>query len=94
MKINEPVTDHEVKLRNGQELVTKTDLKGIITYTNPAFVEISGFSEAELVGKTTTWYAIPICRSKHLKICGIRSRWGAHGTNWLKTGVKTVTTTG
>lgn len=51
MKINEPVTDHEVKLRNGQELVTKTDLKGIITYTNPAFVEISGFSEAELVGK-------------------------------------------
>jgi len=51
MKINEPVTDHEVKLRNGQELVTKTDLKGIITYTNPAFVEVSGFSEAELVGK-------------------------------------------
>lgn len=51
MKINEPVTDHEVKLRDGQELVTKTNLKGIITYTNPDFIEISGFSRDELVGK-------------------------------------------
>ncbi len=51
MKINEPVTDREVKLRERQELVTKTDLKGIITYTNPDFVEVSGFSEAELMGK-------------------------------------------
>ncbi|WP_286239177.1 methyl-accepting chemotaxis protein [Neptuniibacter halophilus] len=51
MKINEPVTDREVKLRDGQELVTKTDLKGIITYTNPDFVEVSGFSREELVGK-------------------------------------------
>ena len=51
MKINEPVTDQEVKLRDGQELVTKTNLKGIITYTNPDFIEISGFSREELVGK-------------------------------------------
>ncbi len=51
MKINEPVTDREVKLRDGQELVTKTNLKGIITYVNPAFIEISGFSRDELLGK-------------------------------------------
>lgn len=51
MKINEPVTDNEVKLRDGQELVTKTNLKGIITYVNPAFIEISGFSRDELLGK-------------------------------------------
>lgn len=50
MKKNLPVTDNEVKLRDGQELVTITDLKGIITYTNPAFVEVSGFSRQELVG--------------------------------------------
>ena len=50
MKTNLPVTDNEVKLKDGQELVTKTDLKGIITYTNPAFIEVSGFSRAELVG--------------------------------------------
>ncbi|MFW1678015.1 methyl-accepting chemotaxis protein [Pontibacter sp. JAM-7] len=51
MKINEPVTDREVRMREDQELVTRTDLKGIITYTNPDFVEVSGFSREELVGK-------------------------------------------
>jgi methyl-accepting chemotaxis protein len=51
MKINEPITDHEIKLQNGQELVTKTNLKGVITETNSAFIEISGFSRDELVGK-------------------------------------------
>ncbi|WP_417534699.1 methyl-accepting chemotaxis protein [Marinobacterium stanieri] len=50
MKKNLPVTDNEVKLRDGQELVTITDLKGTITFTNPAFVEVSGFSRQELVG--------------------------------------------
>ncbi len=51
MKINEPVTDREVKMRDDQELVTRTDLKGIITYTNPDFIEISGFSREELMHK-------------------------------------------
>ena len=51
MKINEPVTDREIKLREDQELVTKTNLKGIITHANPAFIEVSGFSYSELVGK-------------------------------------------
>ncbi|MEZ0323807.1 MAG: PAS domain-containing protein [Hydrogenothermaceae bacterium] len=31
-------------------LVSKTDTKGIITYANPIFVEISGYTEDELVG--------------------------------------------
>jgi methyl-accepting chemotaxis protein len=51
MKINMPVTDREVKVIPGKELVTKTDLKGRITYVNQAFIEISGFSEQELVGQ-------------------------------------------
>lgn len=51
MKINEPCTDNEIKLRKNQELVTKTNLKGIITYTNPDFAEVAGFTEAELVGQ-------------------------------------------
>lgn len=32
-------------------IVTKTDLKGRITYANPAFVEISGFTHDELIGQ-------------------------------------------
>lgn len=51
MKINEPVTNNEVKMREGSILVSKTNLKGIITYCNQDFIDISGFSEAELMGK-------------------------------------------
>ncbi|RLA59741.1 MAG: chemotaxis protein, partial [Epsilonproteobacteria bacterium] len=51
MKINMPVTDKEVLMKPGTILVTRTNLKGIITYANEAFIEISGFSRDELVGK-------------------------------------------
>ena len=52
MKINLPVTQHEVMLLAGQNIVSKTDLKGQITYVNEVFLEISGFSEAELIGQS------------------------------------------
>jgi len=51
MKINMPVTDHEVTMKPGDILVTRTNIKGIITYANQAFIDISGFSKDELVGK-------------------------------------------
>jgi len=47
---NLPVTLNERSLPEGRYLVSKTDLKGIITYANDAFVDISGFSRHELVG--------------------------------------------
>ncbi len=50
MRVNLPVTDREC-LFSDQEIVSTTDLKGRITYVNPAFIEISGFSEEELIGK-------------------------------------------
>ncbi|WP_313901403.1 methyl-accepting chemotaxis protein [Methylomonas koyamae] len=51
MKINHPVTDREVLMKEGTILVTKTDLKGRIVDVNEAFVEISGFSREELLGQ-------------------------------------------
>ncbi len=51
MKINMPVTDNETVMRNDQVIVSKTNLKGIITYVNQDFVEISQYTETELVGK-------------------------------------------
>ena len=51
MKINEPVTQKEVKMRDGQILVSTTNLKGIITTANAEFIEISGFTESELINK-------------------------------------------
>jgi methyl-accepting chemotaxis protein len=50
MKINMPVTNNEVILKKGTILVSRTDLKGRITYANDAFIEISGFSRDELIG--------------------------------------------
>lgn len=51
MRKNLPVTVQELFLDPRRPIVTKTDLKGRITYANPAFVEISGFAEAELIGQ-------------------------------------------
>ncbi len=52
MKINTPVTQKEVLLGKDVTIVTRTDTKGVITYANPEFIEISGFSEQELIGKS------------------------------------------
>ncbi len=50
MRNNQPVSQIEQSLREGESIVSQTDLKGKITYVNPAFIRISGFTEAELVG--------------------------------------------
>ena len=52
MKNNQPVTNREVLMDDGVTIVTKTDLRGCITYVNPDFIRISGFSEAELLGQS------------------------------------------
>ena len=52
MKLNLPVTGVERQLDPAKPIVTKTDLKGRITYVNQAFVDISGFSREELIGKS------------------------------------------
>jgi len=46
----EPI-DNEIKLNPKRYIVSKTDPKGIIEYGNDYFVEISGYTEAELIGK-------------------------------------------
>ncbi|HID46157.1 MAG TPA: PAS domain S-box protein [Chromatiaceae bacterium] len=51
MKINEPVTDNEIVMKDGQFIVSTTNQKGIIQSINRDFIEISGFSSEELIGK-------------------------------------------
>jgi PAS domain S-box-containing protein len=43
-------TQNEKVLDEDDFIVSKTDLKGIITYGNRIFIEISGYSEGELLG--------------------------------------------
>ena len=50
MKKNLPVTEKEQPFPEGAEIVSATDLKGVITDCNQAFVDISGFSRDELIG--------------------------------------------
>jgi aerotaxis receptor len=51
MRVNNPVTNVERQLQDGEYIVSKTDVKGRITYVNSPFIEISGFTTEELIGK-------------------------------------------
>lgn len=50
MRLNLPVSNIEFTLPDGAVIVSKTDLKGVVTYCNSTFVEVSGFSRDEIVG--------------------------------------------
>ncbi|SHE78365.1 methyl-accepting chemotaxis sensory transducer with Pas/Pac sensor [Modicisalibacter ilicicola DSM 19980] len=50
MRNKPPVTDREYEIRDDQNLISRTDLKGRITYASPTFVEVSGFDHDELIG--------------------------------------------
>jgi len=51
MRVNTPVSNREYELRDGQMIVSRTDLQGRITYVNRDFIDVSGFTEQELIGQ-------------------------------------------
>lgn len=51
MKKNLPITDAEVPFPDGEEIISTTDLKGIVTSFNETFQTISGFDYDELINK-------------------------------------------
>lgn len=51
MRKNLPVTATEYPISDETVIVSKTNLKGELTYYNEQFVEVSGFTEMELKGK-------------------------------------------
>ena len=50
MRVNSPVIDKEFLLDSNETIVSTTDLRGNITYANQYFIEVSGFTEQELIG--------------------------------------------
>ncbi len=50
MRVNQPVTTHEVDFPADEPLVSRTDPGGRITFVNQAFIAVSGFSHQELIG--------------------------------------------
>jgi len=51
MRNNHPVTNTEAIMKENSILISKTNLKGVITDVNAEFVDISGFTKEELIGK-------------------------------------------
>ncbi len=51
MRTNLPVTQQQHPFPDGGSLVSTTDLKGRITYCNEAFVNLSGYTQEELLGQ-------------------------------------------
>ncbi|MGK2951114.1 MAG: methyl-accepting chemotaxis protein [Thiobacillus sp.] len=51
MRSNMPVTNVEYVMKDTETVVSKTDLHGNITYVNQDFINISQFSEEELLGQ-------------------------------------------
>jgi len=49
--MNRPTPIDEEYFFEGSAIISQTDLKGIITYANRAFSEVSGYSVEELIGK-------------------------------------------
>ncbi len=79
MKNNQPVTQREIPFPANTYLVSKTDLKGIITYVNEAFVDISGFSRDELIGSNHN-----LVRHPDMPEAAFRDLWTTvkSGTPW------------
>jgi PAS domain S-box-containing protein len=50
MKYKITPNNHEKVMRENDFIVSKTDLKGRITYGNRIFIEFSGYTENELIG--------------------------------------------
>lgn len=51
MRSNLPITQQEFVIPDGVTLVSTTDLTSRITYCNPAFIAVSGYSREELIGQ-------------------------------------------
>jgi methyl-accepting chemotaxis protein/aerotaxis receptor len=70
MRVNEPITGREVPVPDDKMLVSRTDAGGRILFCNSAFVEVSGFAEAELTGAPHN-----IVRHPHMPKQAFRDLW-------------------
>lgn len=48
---NQEIINQEVTFDSSEELVSTTDLRGVVNYVNDVFCSVSGFSREELIGK-------------------------------------------
>jgi len=80
MRVNEPVTNRNVPVSPGANILSTTNSKGQITHINDEFVEISGFTRDELVGQPHN-----IIRHPDMPRAAYEQMWGnlKSGNTWL-----------
>lgn len=73
------ITDREIPYPEGRLIVSRTDKQGVITHTNPAFIEMSGYSENELIGQPHS-----ILRHPDMPAAAFKDLWDtvATGKKW------------
>ena len=64
------LTGHARSFAQADIIVSKTDTKGILTYVNDVFVNISGYEERELIGKPHS-----LIRHPHMPRCIFKLLW-------------------
>ena len=79
MRLNEPITDREIMVDEDRPIVSRTDAGGRITFVNQAFIDVSGFEEAELIGQPHN-----IVRHPHMPKPAFADLWRAakRGDAW------------
>ncbi len=80
MKINHPVNNTEVNYPEDYNILSTTNLKGAITYTNQDFIEVSGFATEELIGKNHN-----IVRHPDMPPAAFADMWAhlKNGKSWM-----------
>lgn len=80
MKVNLPVTHRAIPLPESINILSTTDLKGIITSVNPEFVDLCGFTEEELIGQSHN-----VVRHPDMPPAAFASLWNAleSGRSWM-----------
>ncbi len=79
MRVNEPITSHEIEVPDSEPLVSRTDAGGRIVFVNRTFIAISGYSEEELLGKPHN-----IVRHPHMPPAAFENLWSTikAGRSW------------
>ena len=91
---NQQTVNEEVSYSTDKELVSTTDLRGVITYANPAFCQVAGYSAEELIGKNHNIVRHPDMPAAALPIYGKSLSKANPGAAWLKTAVRMAGITG
>ncbi len=83
---NNAVLQSYIKTLDRASIISKTDLNGVLTYVNTAFIQKSGYSEEELIGQPLTMICHPDTMDFVYEeiLDALKSKKGFYGTvNWL-----------